>query len=221
MLAGLLSLSLSIGGGYLTVDGVYINQQGPFRFLLDTGAQSTVLDPRVAEQLALRPTYRVEVVSVNQTQWAPGTVVASVTCEEATAHQVEALWYPIHHVQRLDPAIAGILGQSFLSRFRYLIDVRRRVFRLNPEEPSGRRVPLKISNGRPVIVLDGLHLVLDSGTVALVLFGKRRPPHLLANVPVVYSPPRVGGEDGLLPLALFDSVYIDPAEGYAILNARK
>ena len=29
---------LTLAGGHILVDGVYVNDQGPFRFLLDTGA---------------------------------------------------------------------------------------------------------------------------------------------------------------------------------------
>jgi predicted aspartyl protease len=50
---------------------VSIGTKGPYRFLVDTGAQTSVIDPKLAAQLNLKPAFRVEVVSQNSTRLLP------------------------------------------------------------------------------------------------------------------------------------------------------
>ncbi|MCC6365337.1 MAG: retroviral-like aspartic protease family protein [Bryobacterales bacterium] len=238
------TLPLRRAGSHLLVDGVWVNGQGPFRFLLDTGAQSTTLDAAIAERLGLRPSYRVEVVSVNGSTLAPATRVTNVTLGSATALDIEVAWCRL-------PGFEGILGESFLHRFRYGVDLRRMQLRIEEDsEPAGVRLPLETSNGRPLVRLGGWRLVIDSGSPALILFrkiprlsdassvtlstatGSSRTvsatlPRLLAgeiflkNVRVVSQPDPAREEDGLLPVTLFESVWVNPREGYAILEPRR
>ena len=42
---------------------VSIGKQGPYRFLVDTGAQTSLIDPKLAAELRLKPEFRVEVVT--------------------------------------------------------------------------------------------------------------------------------------------------------------
>ncbi|HUQ95187.1 MAG TPA: retropepsin-like aspartic protease [Bryobacteraceae bacterium] len=135
---------LRAAGPYFLVDGIHVNGQGPFRFLLDTGAQSTAVTPQLARKLSLRPTYRVEVVSVNGVVNAIGTKVSDVTLGSAKALGAEVLWYDLSAVQRVDPTMDGVLGQSFLGRFRYSIDVRKRLLKIEEEAPrTGMRIPFE------------------------------------------------------------------------------
>ncbi|MCC6389002.1 MAG: aspartyl protease family protein [Bryobacterales bacterium] len=231
-------------GSHLLVDGVWVNGQGPFRFLLDTGAQSTTLDTAIAERLGLRPSYRVEVISVNGSTLAPATRVTSVTLGSATALDIEVAWCRL-------PGFKGILGESFLRRFRHGIDLGRMQLHIEENsEPAGVRLPFEPSNGRPLVRLGGWRLVIDSGSPALILFRNVPPlpnasnvtlstaaggshavsailPSLLAgefclkNVRVVSQPDPGREEDGLLPVTLFESVWVNPREGYVILEPRR
>ena len=45
----------------------------------------------------------------------------------------------------------GVLGQSWLTRFDYLIDVDRGQLILDGEIPPGTRIPLLLVDGRPAI----------------------------------------------------------------------
>src|SRR5262249_52352259 len=51
--------------GYLMVVGVMIDDRGPFDFLVDTGTNTTLLDPRLARELGLqaRDTLRLDSLS--------------------------------------------------------------------------------------------------------------------------------------------------------------
>jgi hypothetical protein len=70
----------------------------------------------------------------------------------------------------------GVLGQSWLTRFDYLIDVDRGQLILDGEIPPGTRIPLLLVDGRPAISLqvNGSEsvAVLDSGAPVMVLFGE-------------------------------------------------
>ncbi len=63
LLAGDTMLSLRISGPLATVP-VSINGHGPFQFALDTSSQNSMIDQKLAAGLALRPTHRVEIVTM-------------------------------------------------------------------------------------------------------------------------------------------------------------
>ena len=51
---------------------VHVGVRGPFRFLVDTGAQSTLIQSELALELGLKPQFRVELVTLNGTSLTPG-----------------------------------------------------------------------------------------------------------------------------------------------------
>src|SRR5271163_10492 len=57
------SLKLNILDGRPSVSNVFLNGRGPYRFLLDTGAQSNQIDTAVAEELAVTATFRTDFVT--------------------------------------------------------------------------------------------------------------------------------------------------------------
>ena len=48
----------------VVLEHVYLNGQGPFRMLLDTGAQSSSITPQVARRIGAEPRFRVEHVTI-------------------------------------------------------------------------------------------------------------------------------------------------------------
>ena len=48
-------LRVRIISGYLMVTSVSINDRGPFDFLIDTGTNTTLIDPQLAAELGLQP----------------------------------------------------------------------------------------------------------------------------------------------------------------------
>ncbi len=248
--AGQAAAPFETANEYVAIHGVFLNGEGPFRFLVDTGAESTTLSARLAERLSLRPSYRVEVDSVNGTQLVPAAIVTRVNAGNATAWNVEVLW----HVLSLE-SVDGILGQSFLSRFRLLLDYEAGRATFEPEQAprGGVRLPLERLAGRPTVRAGLQRLVLDSGTPRLILFkaprrhGRERqgfhvagvlpglPPAqgetgllesltlgalTLRGVPFVHVENSGRQEDGLLPLSLFSWVYLDPHSGIAVFSPR-
>src|SRR5579864_6118669 len=51
-------------GGYLMVVGVSINDRGPFDFLVDTGTNTTLIDPELAKELGLTPKDNLQLASL-------------------------------------------------------------------------------------------------------------------------------------------------------------
>ncbi len=110
----------------MIVASVMINGQGPFRFLLDTGATRTVLSSATAAKLALKsaPGERVLVRGVSGLTAVPLVHVASVASGSLRINDVSA---PVLSGPVLD-GVDGILGMDGLSGMRLTADfVRDRV----------------------------------------------------------------------------------------------
>jgi hypothetical protein len=101
---------------------VEINGAGPFKFVLDTGSQLTVLEPSLKEQLELPEVGSVGVVSVagRSTATLAGVETLSVGTREIRLPRVAVL--DLGSIQRVNPEVRGILGQDFLAHFDLLID---------------------------------------------------------------------------------------------------
>lgn len=221
------------------IEGVYLNGRGPYRFLVDTGAESSVVSPDVARASGLTAAYRVEVMTVTGSRLVPAA--EATISVSGSDHRVEVLLYepPLTGVQ-------GVLGQNFLARSSYLIDYRNRRVVIGESAVEGVRLPLRFSAGRPVVDTKPLgELVLDSGASNLVLFSSPDCVELqgpgilwttqgrqkvstgrlkslrvgdarLSNLTVALAGARSSG--GLLPASLFASVYVNNREGYAVLR---
>jgi aspartyl protease family protein len=95
-------------------------------FLLDTGSTLCVLSRDVARRLALPPTGNtVTVQTANGNVRSPVLRLADVDVGGTRVGDVEAV---VH--DKLPDGIDGMVGLSFLNRFSYSIDPRRRTLRL-------------------------------------------------------------------------------------------
>ncbi|MGH9672075.1 MAG: aspartyl protease family protein [Bryobacteraceae bacterium] len=223
-------------------NGVFLGARGPFRFLVDTGAQSTVVAPGLAAEAGLAAGWRVEVVTAAGTRLAPAGA-ADVVAGGVRVSGAEVLFY--------DPpgGYGGVLGQSVLGRLDYLLDHHREL-RIGAPAPAGERLALDRIHDRPAVSVevDGvrMRLVLDSAASHMVLFGDmaagrdavlrtaagyepvavRRLRSVtagsvrLSGVEAAVAPRSGREEDGLLPARWFRSVYVNNAEGYVILVGR-
>jgi hypothetical protein len=230
--------------GRPVVDGVFLNGQGPYRFLIDTGAQANEVEATLAGKLGLAPAFQVEMTTVSGTIPVVGGRIAEVVLGSVKASNQEFLFTTLDDVHALSGDIHGVLGQEFLSRFDFLLDFanRRLVFRA-PIPEGGRRVGVETIHGRPAIETSEGKLVLDSGTDAAILFrasslgeGQVRTASGFTSVATVhrlllriagreYHPantafiPRSSpGEDGELPASLFHAVFFSNSGRYVILD---
>jgi len=144
-------------------------------------------------------------------------------------------------------SVVSVFGQVFLSHFDYLFDLRRGrlVFGSNID-PPGIRVPLLEIEGLPAVSTSMGPLIVDSGAQELTLYkstvfngetltmytyagpvkatvqgagplmiSSRKVPYGKALVlPCKLQPTAI---PGLLPVSLFNSVYISNSGRYAVL----
>src|ERR1039458_6524067 len=232
------SLRIVLVAGRPVVDGVFLNGQGPWRFLLDTGAQTNQVEASIARKLGLLPAFRTAIATTAGDALVTGGRVS------ATATNQEFLFTGLDGVRALAANIHGVLGQEFLSHFDYLLDFagHRLVFG-GPVPDGGSRAVMNLVDGCPTVETDRGKLVLDSGTETAILFGAsstgsaRRIVTASGSASVsavqnlrlriagrVYataaaSLPRVSPqEDGLLPASLFNAVYVSNSGKYLVLD---
>jgi predicted aspartyl protease len=225
----------------LVLRDVWLNGQGPFRMMVDTGAASSLVRPEVARRLGLRPAYAVEQETVSGVKRVPVAVLQNVRAGAADDRDVEIMITDV----RLE-GVDGVLGQSWLLRHDYLLDYRGKRLVLDGTQPErGVQAPLRSSDGRPEIAaeVDGRRqeLVLDSGAPALVLFGRPGAANLAAMVATNNGSieagtgrarVKIGGAynrlmatvevaasnaKGLLPASAFGSVYVSNRDGVVVL----
>ncbi len=170
---------------------VVINHTGPHQFLVDTGAQFTVVDPLLATELRLKTQGSAEVVSVGFSTQASFAYLDLLEAgsHSVANHPVEVL--DLQPLQAADLHFRGIIGGDFLGHFDVLMDYAHRMLCLDdtkvmqgavkgahialvtpPETPD--EVPLTALPIIPVR-LSGmgerqLLLTLDSGANASFLF---------------------------------------------------
>ena len=175
---------LEIRGSYPILQDVFVNGKGPYRMLLDTGAQTSSVRPGVAEETNLRPKFAVELRNTLGSSVASVASAGQIASGEMTIRELEVLITappPIPGAGRLD----GVIGQSFLARTNYWVDFGKKQVRWDPNGAlhdclAGERLNFVWAEGRPAMEArfraDGgarRTLVLDSGASHLILFGWR------------------------------------------------
>src|ERR1041385_8924225 len=162
-------LKTTATGSCLVLNDVFLNGEGPFRMLLDTGNATSIVRPKVAQRLKLRPIYAVEHATVASVRRVPAALL-EVLVGIVKDSSVEAI---VDEVAR--SGVDGVLGANWLVRHDYLLDYRNRRIALDDPPPSsGVRVPLRLTDGRPAVMASingrSRELVVDSGASHVVLF---------------------------------------------------
>jgi predicted aspartyl protease len=244
------------------------NGQGPFDFVLDTGTDTTIVDPSLARTLSLPSLDYLQLDTLGASQTLARSSVRSLAIGTARVENLEVLELDLADLRKVDSNIQGIVGQNFLSHFNYLLNYRSHSIRIElaseiRDGMVGDRVPIHASDNKMLIASEAksagnaaLELILDSGSNSVVLFQKAaRSVDLSAqrNWLEVTSGgqvhARVGrieeltvgrqrffdldvvlratgtddGElvgDGVLPTALFQSLYVNNRESFVVFNPR-
>jgi predicted aspartyl protease len=224
----------------LVLKQVYLNEHGPYRMMIDTGAASCLIRPAIAKRLGVRPAYAVEHATIAGVKRVPVVILDNLRVGPASDQAVEAMVTDVEL-----PGVDGVLGQSWLVRHDYLLDYRGRRLVLNAPAPEGGvSAELRSADGTPEISTEvngrRQELVVDSGASNLILF---RPSALSSTTAVATNggsfearigsaSVRIGGvytrlmtavnvdappRPGLLPAASFGSVYVSNRHGVVIL----
>ncbi len=171
-------LTIDARGG-IFVD-VRIETAGPYRFVLDTGANRSVIADELAGEIGSPVIAQSDVVTSGGTELHPVVRLGAIALAEARVDGLIAAVVPTARLASLGPRVRGVLGQDFLSAFNYTLDYQHRrltwhrASALSCDERSA--VPLVRSQGRFVMRVTNasgapLRLVPDSGAEVLVLFG--------------------------------------------------
>jgi hypothetical protein len=186
------SVPLHLLNGYLIIVPVSINHSGPYPFLLDTGTQTTTVDPSLATELGLATRGAESIAGVGFQTFASS---AQLNLLEIGSHEVakqKVLVYSLRNLQSSGLNIQGVLGEDFLEHFDVLIDSSHRLLCLDdtPAMRAGVKGPhialvrpAQTPNGAPLsrsLIIESrlsgagrsVRLWLDSGT----------------NVPFLYNP---------------------------------
>lgn len=99
---------------------VRIGEQGSYRFVIDTGSQSTVLSTGLAQRLALPPARKARVVGVGGTDVVDTARVAELGLGKRSYNDLE-----VALLEARDIGAEGIVGIDSLQRQRLLLDFER------------------------------------------------------------------------------------------------
>jgi len=171
--------------GYLMVVSVTVNDRGPYSFLVDTGTNTTLIDPALAQELKLTPVDRMTLGSMGQSVTAARYYLQGFRVGAASVSHLEALAVPLPQLQALDRRIRGVLGMNFLLQFSFLFDYEQQKLEIYPfpelaHAPEGTRVRAEINDWRLLIPVTSKassrgtwKLTLDSGISELLVFENR------------------------------------------------
>jgi hypothetical protein len=192
----------------------------------------------------MNPTFQVDLASSTgktQTAESDGN---EVSLDTVRANDQKFLLTGLEAIHKLDPDVRGVLGQWFLGRFDYTLDLRAKRLDFGKQDPAGTRTASTMLNGRTVISSSLGKLVLDSGAARLILFGATADGGGTGYVKTLTGSQAIGtasrklsiegrevwhgdavtmpGSEpeisGLLPLGLFKRVYVCNSEGYVVFE---
>lgn len=179
------TLPARIVQGYLMVVSVNVNNHGPFDFLVDTGTNTTLIDPALAKELALQAKDKLELSSLARATTVPRYFLEKFSLGPASVSNLETLGVPLTQLAALDHKIRGVLGMNFLLQFSFRLDFDRSLMEIYPfpEEalvPEGLKVPVTINESRLLVTVasdaaphGSWRLALDSGIAQPLIFEQR------------------------------------------------
>ena len=222
---------------------VHVNDRGPFDFILDTGAGTSLLSSELAKELA------VKLLGSKEGQSAGGKVsvslakVDSLAVGETKLDDVDVGIVDLSHIGRTVGArIDGDFGYNFLKHFRVTINYRDCELRL--EDPkrvesfarsAQTEVPIRLANPAKPLILVDVHVngrgpfqfAIDTGTSTTAI-----TPELAKQLGVETSPAGAGTTGGApvdfqagslqsfqLGGAKIDNMAVVVADFFTMLNA--
>jgi hypothetical protein len=81
---------------------------------VDTGSQTTLVDPALATKLRLHPEFRVEIITQNSTRVLPALKMKSLRIGDKRIPEIEVVIHKLDDARRFDPNVVGVLGMNGL-----------------------------------------------------------------------------------------------------------
>jgi len=179
------SVPLRILNGNILIVSICVNDRGPYDFVLDTGTNTTLIEPDLAASLQLHPVDRIALSTLTGSAPLPRYIVDSISIGKAFIPHVEMLSQALPALHGLDGTVQGILGLNALREFSFRIDnVQKRldlfIDEPLPPFPKSRRVAAEVSQDRILVPVSAeaavggaWKLELDSGISHVVVFGEK------------------------------------------------
>ncbi len=193
---------------------VTIEGQGPFRFMIDTGAQATVVTRGLSDRLGLKPLGHATVVGMASSQQVQ---LVELNGLEFAARTFDDLHAPLLEAQHV--GADGIIGLDSLQDLRVLIDFREGTIAVDDAEALGGNrgyeivVRARHKLGRLIIAdarIDGIRTAVVIDTGAQGNLGNRKlQERLRAKKLEQVRSTDVHGVDLVGDLDFVDSVKID------------
>jgi len=167
-------------------------------FLLDTGANPSILDARIAakQHLNLTP---ANIAVLNGSVLGGTTTVSSLEFGPIRRSNFPVAVQDLSFLEKaLAVRIDGIIGVDMLGSSSFVIDYATREIRFGPARSMPESIPLQIRDGRAIVDAtvnhETVHLLLDTAAFSLVLFvegASSAPPSAKAIVPSDRMPVRL------------------------------
>ena len=116
--------------------GVNIGGRGPFPFIVDTGAERTVISLELARTLSLQPGRTAMVHSMSEVSEIATVVIPALRVGNRSTEQIHA-----PALSRANLGASGILGVDTLQSQRVTFDFRRRQMTVTPSRRPEERWP--------------------------------------------------------------------------------
>jgi predicted aspartyl protease len=179
---------------------VEVNDEGPFEFILDTGAGTSLLSPELGQKLGIK------IIGSKEGKSAGGSVSVSLAKVDSLAvgstklNDVDVGLVDLSHIGRTVGAkIDGDLGYNVLKHFRITLDYRRneirfddpKRFELAGQSTALTKVPMRLASpAKPLILVDvfvngrgPFQFAIDTGTSTTAI-----TPELAQQLGVASSP---------------------------------
>lgn len=134
--AGEVPFELAGPGGAALLVPVYINGEGPFDLVLDTGATLTCLDREIADRLELPQARGVAGVGVGVGGSGQMRLVRVDSLRVGAARSAELMVcaLDLQHTGSIGVEMDGLLGLNFLRSFRVTLDFERKILLLQDDD---------------------------------------------------------------------------------------
>src|SRR5271170_5700811 len=169
-----LTMPFELASGFLVVVNGQIGNLRVMRFILDTGATSSVIDAKVADRLRL-PRSAGKVMTFDRRIPVEWTEIPEFRVGPIVAKALRVMVIDLSKYSRYGKNVDGVIGLDLLSRSEYLsIDYDRRIlsFQLANGLPDGRA---PVRGFKIPIVVQGatVQLLVDTGSQGILLYRDR------------------------------------------------
>lgn len=159
----LIKFRLAGGAQPLLLLPVQVNERGPFQFVLDTGAGTTLLTPALAESLGVQSSGTKQGRTAGGAVEVALAVVESLGIGKLRRSNLQVAIFDLSRIsQTIGAPLDGDLGYNFLKDFRLTIDFERGELRLDDPKrseyvgpPPLVELPMRLAHpAKPLILIE-------------------------------------------------------------------